>query len=87
MLYNPIVIAVCAVIVVVPFWRITTRIGYPGWLSLAVLVPILNLGFLYGLAFATWPTFETLQLTNCPNCGREIARTTRVCPKCETRLI
>lgn len=36
---------------VVPFWRISERLGYPGWLGLLVLVPLVNLGYLYFLAF------------------------------------
>ena len=37
-------------IVIVPFWRICTRTGYPGWLSL--LVPFANIALLYFIAFA-----------------------------------
>ena len=43
------------VILVVPFWRICTRAGFPGALSLLILVPLVNVGFLYFLAFAGWP--------------------------------
>lgn len=45
-----------AVLLVVPFWRITERAGHPGWLSLMVLVPLVNLGYLYFLAFVEWPS-------------------------------
>jgi hypothetical protein len=44
-----------SVLVVVPFWRITEKAGYSGWLSLLVLVPLANLLFLYYLAFSEWP--------------------------------
>lgn len=44
-----------AVVVVVPFWRISIKAGYSGWISLLILVPLLNLGLLYFLAFAEWP--------------------------------
>lgn len=40
-----------AALVVIPMWRICERLGYPGALSLLALVPILNLGLLYFLAF------------------------------------
>lgn len=40
-----------AALVVVPFWRISQRFGYPGWLALLVLVPLVNIGYLYFLAF------------------------------------
>lgn len=45
-----------AVVVVIPFWRICSRAGYPGVISLLVLVPLANLVFLYFLAFANWPS-------------------------------
>ena len=44
-----------AVLFVVPFFRICARVGYPGWLSLLVLIPVANLIFLYFLAFSQWP--------------------------------
>ena len=47
--------AVWAGLVVWPFWKITTRVGYPGWLSLLMVVPLVNLGYLYFLAYSTWP--------------------------------
>lgn len=47
---------VVGLLVVVPVWRICAKAGYSGWLSLLVLVPLLNLGLLYFLAFAEWPS-------------------------------
>lgn len=46
---------VIAVIVVIPAWRICQRIGYPGWMGLLILIPLVNLGLLYFIAFADWP--------------------------------
>lgn len=46
---------VIAAIVVVPVWRICVRVGYPGALSLLMVVPLANLGLLYFLAFSDWP--------------------------------
>lgn len=46
---------VWAAVVVVPFWRICEKAGYPGVLSLLILVPLVNIGFLYYLGFAKWP--------------------------------
>jgi hypothetical protein len=43
------------VIAVAPFWRICTRVGHTPWLSLLVLIPLLNLIFIYWLAFGEWP--------------------------------
>ena len=44
-----------AVIAVVPFWRICSRVGFSPWASLLVLVPLVNLIFIYYLAFSAWP--------------------------------
>ena len=49
-------ILVWIIIVIVPFWKITTRAGYSGWLSLLMIVPLVNLVYLYFLAFAKWPS-------------------------------
>jgi hypothetical protein len=43
------------VIAVVPFWRICKRVGHSPWLSLLVLLPLVNLVFIYYLAFSQWP--------------------------------
>ena len=42
------------VIVVVPFWRIFSRAGFAGALSLLMVVPLVNLIVLYYVAFARW---------------------------------
>jgi hypothetical protein len=47
---------IIAVIAVVPFWRLCARIGYSPWLSLLVLLPLINLIFIYFLAFSEWPS-------------------------------
>ncbi|MFX4226654.1 MAG: hypothetical protein ACFHHU_01785 [Porticoccaceae bacterium] len=46
---------VVAILVVFPAWRICQRTGYPGWLGVIILIPVLNLAFLYFIAFADWP--------------------------------
>lgn len=46
---------VVGIILVVPFWKLTTRAGYPGPLALLILVPLVNLAFIYFLAFSSWP--------------------------------
>ena len=45
-----------AILVVIPFWRICQRLGYNPWLSLLMALPLVNLIFLYVLAFADWPS-------------------------------
>ncbi len=46
------------VLVLLPFWRICTKAGYSGWLSLLVLIPLANLIFLYFLGFSDWPSLR-----------------------------
>lgn len=50
------VMLVWAAIVVVPFWRICQKAGYPGALGLLIVIPLANIVFLYYLAFANWPS-------------------------------
>lgn len=46
---------VIAIIVVIPACRICQRTGYPGWMGVLILFPVINLILLYFLAFADWP--------------------------------
>jgi hypothetical protein len=46
---------IAVLIGIVPFWRICGRVGHSPWLSLLILVPLINLIFIYWLAFAEWP--------------------------------
>ncbi len=46
---------VMALIAVIPFWRISARVGLSPWLSLLIVVPLANLIFIYYLAFGDWP--------------------------------
>lgn len=43
------------VLLVVVFWRIYAKAGFPGVLGLLMLVPGVNLGAMAFLAFAEWP--------------------------------
>ena len=43
-------------ILVLPFWHIFRKAGFSPWLSLLMLVPLVNLFMLYFLAFARWPS-------------------------------
>ncbi|MHB1197968.1 MAG: hypothetical protein ACYCZ6_00095 [Polaromonas sp.] len=45
-----------AALVVVPFWFIFSKAGYSKWLSLLMVVPVVNLIALYFLAFSEWPS-------------------------------
>ena len=45
-----------AIVVIIPFWRLCQRAGYSPWLSLLMALPLVNLIFLYVLAFSNWPS-------------------------------
>lgn len=40
---------------IVPFWKIFLRAGWSPWMSLLMVVPLVNLILLYVLAFKQWP--------------------------------
>ena len=43
------------VIFIYPISKILGRIGWNPWLSLLWLIPLLNIGMLWAVAFAPWP--------------------------------
>ncbi len=47
---------VIAVVAVIPAWRICQRTGYPGFLGILIVIPLLNLFLLYFIAFSEWPS-------------------------------
>lgn len=42
-------------IFLVPAWRITQKAGFPGALSLLMLIPMVNLIMIWVFAFIKWP--------------------------------
>ncbi len=51
-------IVVASAVIVVPFWRIFAKAGFPGALALLMLVPVANLIMLFILAFMEWPALR-----------------------------
>ncbi|MDQ7007092.1 MAG: hypothetical protein Q9Q40_07655 [Acidobacteriota bacterium] len=43
-----------SLLLVWPAWKLCTRLGFPGWFGLAILVPLLNVIALYYVAFSAW---------------------------------
>jgi uncharacterized membrane protein YhaH (DUF805 family) len=62
--FGPLWILLISAIVVLPVWRICTKAGYSGWLSLLVLIPVANLIFVYFLGFSEWPSLRGDSSTN-----------------------
>lgn len=54
-LLEVIFLAAAALVLVVPAWKLCSRLGFPGWFGVLILVPLVNLALLYFLAFAPWP--------------------------------
>jgi len=46
------------VLLLIPYWRIFEKAGFPPALSLLMLIPIVNIGMIYYLAFAEWPSLK-----------------------------
>lgn len=55
---NLIIMLLAAIIVIIPFWRIFAKAGYSSWLSLLMIIPVVNIILLYFLAFANWPVLR-----------------------------
>jgi uncharacterized protein (DUF983 family) len=55
-LSGPLMMLVMAAVIVVPFWFIFSKAGYAKWLSLLMVVPLVNVALLYFLAFSNWPS-------------------------------
>ena len=45
-------------IILPPFWQIFSKAGFSGWLSLLLLIPLVNLVVLYIVAFSQWPALK-----------------------------
>ena len=52
------ILLILAIVIVVPYWRITEKAGYSGWLSLLILIPGINLVYVYFLGFSKWPSLN-----------------------------
>jgi hypothetical protein len=51
---------------VIAFWKICSRVGFPGPLGLLMLVPIANIILPLYVAFALWPAFKQEQNQGIP---------------------
>jgi len=62
-LFNPIhllVLAVMGVFVVLPFWMIFKKAGFPPWISILVGIPFVGIIVLYVVAFSEWKVIPVL---------------------------
>jgi hypothetical protein len=49
------------VLMVVIYWKLFSKAGYSGWLSLLMFIPLVNLGMFLFLAFADWPVLREVR--------------------------
>ena len=56
--FGPLMFLIFAALIIVPFWAIFAKAGFPRWLSLLMVVPIANVIMLYVFAFSAWPSLE-----------------------------
>jgi len=47
--------AVWFAIFIIPAWRIASKAGFPGALSLLMLIPLVNIVLIWVFAFIKWP--------------------------------
>ena len=64
-------IFIIGLLVILPFWKIFSKAGYPGWLSLTQVVPVINIMVLFFFAFSEWP----IRLAHPKACGTLQTRT------------
>ncbi len=57
-IWHWIILVLWIVVFGVPFWRIVGRTGNSPALSLLLLVPLVNIVFLWWLAFGKWPVIS-----------------------------
>lgn len=79
--------------VLFPFWKIFAKAGYSGWLSILMIVPLVNIVVLYVIAFAD-RTIAPAQSANvmsssgnafCTRCGTALTSGVVFCGACGTR--
>jgi hypothetical protein len=49
------------IIIVLPLWKVFSKAGYPGALSLGMILPVVNIVLLYFLGFSDWPILKELK--------------------------
>jgi hypothetical protein len=49
------------IIIILPLWKVFSKAGYPGPLSLGMILPVVNIVLLYFLGFSDWPVLKELK--------------------------
>ena len=56
--FAPLMMLIIGALIVIPFWVIFEKAGYSKWLSLLMVVPVVNIIAIYYLAFSEWPALQ-----------------------------
>jgi uncharacterized protein (DUF983 family) len=56
--FAPLMMLIIGALIVIPFWVIFEKAGYSKWLSLLMVVPVVNIIAIYYLAFSEWPSLQ-----------------------------
>lgn len=56
--FAPLMMLIIGALIVIPFWVIFEKVGYSKWLSLLMVVPVVNIIAIYYLAFSEWPALQ-----------------------------
>ncbi len=51
---------ISVIIGILIYWKIFSKAGFSGWLSLTMLIPLVNIIMMFYLAFAEWPVVREL---------------------------
>lgn len=55
---------IVAALVVPPYWQLWKRTGHSPWLSLLILIPVVNIVSIWVLAFKAWPAVDRAGLSD-----------------------
>ena len=55
------------IVIILPLWRVFSKAGYPGALSLGMVLPVVNIVLLYFIAFSDWPVLQELKALRTPS--------------------
>ena len=55
---------IAVLLIVIPFWQIFKKAGFPGALSLIMLIPLGNIIMSFFLAFSEWPALKDKRTTS-----------------------
>ena len=46
------------IFIIAPYWKICSKAGFSRWLSLLIIIPVINMIVIYVIAFSKWPALN-----------------------------